>query len=98
MLSEEVPHLAHGATESDEVDHYVGRVASILARRCEVTAPDLATSATVVVTTIDSLTRWLVHAMPPELEPSTYIREVVRMLVGYLQPGVAAQSTSSSGR
>jgi AcrR family transcriptional regulator len=85
VLSEEVPHLARGAPDVDEVDHYVDRVAEMLSRRSEVSARNLEVSATLLVTTIEAMTRWLAHGAPPEMDTAAYIREVVKMLVGYLE-------------
>jgi AcrR family transcriptional regulator len=89
VLNEEVPNLAHGSTGSDEVDHFVGRVAEVLSRRPKITVEDPTMASVLVVTTIDSLTRWMVHGAPPGFDTPGFVREAVRMLVGYLE-GVRA--------
>jgi AcrR family transcriptional regulator len=93
VLTEEVPHLAHGSPETDEVDHYVSRVVEMLRRRPEVEVVDPGISATLVVTTVEALTRWLVHGAPPHVDRTACIREAVHMLAGYLLSGRHADST-----
>ncbi len=85
VLSAEVPHLAHGAANHDDVDHYVSLTVEMLRARPDVTVGNLEVSAILLVTTVEALTRWLAHGAPPEIESSGFIREAVAMLVGYLQ-------------
>lgn len=88
VLSAEVPRLAHGSAESDEIDHYAIRTVEMLRRRPEVTGENLELSAILLVTTVEALTRWLVHGAPVGMDTNGYIRETVAMLVGYLQSGL----------
>jgi AcrR family transcriptional regulator len=86
VLSEEVPHLSHAPSDADEVDYYAARLVELLRRRPEIRMEELELPATLVVTTVDALTRWLVHGARPDLDTAACIREAVAMLVGYLQP------------
>jgi AcrR family transcriptional regulator len=84
VLSEEVPHLAHGSADPEEVDHYAGWLVDLLRRRSDVEVRDPVISATLVVTTVEAVTRWLVHGAPPDLDRTIHVREAVVMLTGYL--------------
>jgi AcrR family transcriptional regulator len=88
VLTEEVPRVAHGGPDADETSRYVSRVAAVLRARPEVRVANLEVAATVLVTTIEALTRWLAHAAPPGTNTDRFIREAVVMLVGYLCPNV----------
>ncbi len=85
VLSEEVPHLARGLAEADEIDHYTARTVALLSRRPDVAVENLEISAILLVTTVEALTRWLAHGAPPEMDTAAYSREAAAMLAGYLQ-------------
>lgn len=85
VLSAEVPQLAHGSAESDEIDHYTIRTVKMLRRRPDVAVENLEISAMLLVTTVEALTRWLAHGAPVGMDANGYIREAVEMLVAYLQ-------------
>jgi len=85
VLSEEVPHLAHGSAEADEIDHYTARTMALLRRRPDVGVANLEISAMLLVTTVEALTRWLAHGAPPGMDINAFTREASTMLAGYLQ-------------
>ena len=87
VLSAEVPQLAHGSAGTDEFDHYTFRTVEMLRRRPDVAVKNMELSAMLLVSTVESLTRWLAHGAPEGVDSAGYIREAVAMLVGYLQPG-----------
>jgi AcrR family transcriptional regulator len=87
VLSEEVPHLARGTPETGEVEHYTAMTVAMLDRRREIDLPNPELSAIILVTTIDSLTRWMVHGAPAGLDTEAYICESVQLLQGYLTGG-----------
>jgi len=86
VLSAEVPQLAHGSAGTDEFDHYTSRTVEILRRRPDVAVRKTELSAMLLVSTVESLTRWLAHGAPEGVDSAEFIREAVAMLVGYLQP------------
>ncbi len=52
VLSEEVPHLAHGSADAEEIAHYTARAVAMLSRRPDVVVENLEISAMLLVTTI----------------------------------------------
>jgi len=93
VLTEEVPHLAHGAADGDEVDHYAARLVQVLQRRPDVSVRNVEIAAHLVVTTVDALTRWLVHGAPRQFDAGAGIREAVMMLRRYLVSTAYADPT-----
>ena len=84
VLTEEVPHLAHGPSDRDEIEHYAERVESILRNRPDVVVEDVATAAMLLVTTVEALTRFLAHGAGPDTDTDACIGESTTMLAGYL--------------
>lgn len=85
VLSEEVPHLAHGSADAEEIAHYTARAVAMLSRRPDVVVENLEISAMLLVTTVEALTRWLAHGAPSGMDTTVFTREVAAMLAGYLQ-------------
>jgi AcrR family transcriptional regulator len=84
VLTEEVPHLAHGPSDRDEIERYAERVESILRNRPDVVVEDVATAALLLVTTVEALTRFLAHGAGPDTDTDACIVESTTMLAGYL--------------
>jgi AcrR family transcriptional regulator len=63
-------------------------LAEVLAERPEVQVPDARLASYLLMETMRTLGRWLVHAVPGDLDRNLAAREVVRLVCGYL--GVAA--------
>ena len=94
---EEVPHLIHGSPDPDEVDHYALRVIEMLRRRPEVSVSNVEISATLLVATVEALTRWLAHGVPFDHDKTALVREISTMLVTYLTTDAAKGSAGSRG-
>jgi AcrR family transcriptional regulator len=84
-LTQEVPHAVLGVPDHAEVALYAARLEKILADRGDMQRPFPALAATLIVTTLDSASRWLVHQAPPALDRRAFIAEVVTMTSVYLQ-------------
>jgi AcrR family transcriptional regulator len=60
------------------------RVERMLRRRKEVRVRDHRIAAILLTRSIESLTRWLVHSAPKEIDQRTFVRELECMLLRYL--------------
>jgi AcrR family transcriptional regulator len=78
-------HQSEVNAEAEEVDHHVADVREILRARPDVKVADPGQAALILVRTVESLTRWVVHEAPPHVDPRAFVREMLRMLVGYLE-------------
>ena len=83
-LASEVPHPKALAEEGAG---YAARVESLLTARPDVRAADLPAASALVVTTLEALTRWLVHEAPERLDRGRLAGETAAMLGGYLSGG-----------
>jgi AcrR family transcriptional regulator len=82
VQSPQVPPL--GSRQRKQAEHYVGRIETLLSGRSDVRPGDRRVMARVLVQATESLTRWLVHDLPPEVDRRVVGDEVVRMLWRYL--------------
>ena len=73
-----------GAGTGSEHEQVIARVESILRRRSEIQPRDHRIAALLLVRSIESLVRWLVHTAPTEVDRLLFVRELEQMLVGYL--------------
>jgi AcrR family transcriptional regulator len=86
-LSEEVLRESPAAEEPHRHDQGVAqnrRVMALLAARPDVREGDHAAMAAVLVQATGTLTRWLVHDLPAELDRGTLQEEMVQLLSRYL--------------
>ena len=84
VLATEVPHH-HGASHHGaKSDHLVRWLQRVLEERPDVHTQNTIAAAHVVATSIEALTRWLVHEAPQSVEPKAVVEEMVSMFSGYL--------------
>jgi AcrR family transcriptional regulator len=84
VLATEVPHQ-HGTNHHGaKSDHLVRWLQRVLEERPDVAVGDTAAAAHVVATSIEALTRWLVHEAPDSVDTRAAVEEMVRMYGGYL--------------
>lgn len=81
----QVDHLPGVADGPDADDDFVRIVEQILRERPEVRIADPRLGAWIVSRTVESISRWLVHEAPPDLDEKRFIAEVVSMIGGYLE-------------
>ena len=85
FLGEVLPAAAgHDDSRRGEGDRYVREIERLLRSRPEVRVPNPTIAATILVRTVESLTRWLVHDSPPGLDERSFVDETIRMLDGFL--------------
>jgi AcrR family transcriptional regulator len=81
-IEQELGWLEH---EDEAKPHLVGQLADILRHRRAVHPRWVAATAELMVVTVGSLSRWLVHGKPPELDTQLLTAGVGRMLRGLLE-------------
>jgi AcrR family transcriptional regulator len=84
VLATEVPHRHAGSHHGAKSDHLVRWLQRVLEQRPDVAVRDTMAAAHVVATSIEALTRWLVHEAPESVEPKAVVEEIIRMFSGYL--------------
>jgi AcrR family transcriptional regulator len=80
----QVPRLELTLREHQEA--YASAVEAILRTRPEVRPGDHRVMARVLAQATESMSRWLVHDLPPDLDRHAATDEVARLLAGYLLP------------
>ena len=87
-LSEESMHLATSDHfHKDDEQKYIQITAQILAARPYVRRGDHTTMSHLMVQTTETLSRWMVHDAPPELDRSAATEEAALMLTRYVCRG-----------
>ncbi len=84
VLATEVPLQHGGSHHGAKSDHLVRWLQRVLEQRPDVQTRDTVAAAHVVATSIEALTRWLVHEAPDSVEPKAVVEEMVTMFSGYL--------------
>ena len=84
VLATEVPHHHGGNDHGAKSDHLVRWLQRVLEERPDVRVLDTTAASYVVATSIEALTRWLVHEAPDSVDKSAAVEEMVKMYGGYL--------------
>jgi AcrR family transcriptional regulator len=84
VLATEVPHHHGGNDHGAKSEHLVRWLQRVLEQRPDIQVRDTTAAASVVATSIEALTRWLVHEAPEEIDSEAVIEEMVTMFSGYL--------------
>ena len=79
------PHHAAVGRGKEGRDYAEWMKQILMRRKKDVRAGDAGVMAHVVVRTTESLTRWLVHELPGDLDRKTAMDEVVRLLDEYVR-------------
>ena len=84
VLATAVPHQHGGNDHGAKSDHLVRWLQRVLEQRPDVEVQNTTAAAHVVATSIEALTRWLVHEAPPQLDVAKAVNEMVTMYASYL--------------
>jgi AcrR family transcriptional regulator len=84
VLATEVPHHHGGSDHGAKSDHLVRWLQRVLEQRPDARIGDAVAASYVIATSIEALTRWLVHAAPDAVDKSAVVDEMVSLFARYL--------------